>query len=157
MIANAKPILYIINDDKNKPALNTLMKTVLKDLNNKEIIQIDKENSLYKYGSKNKEENNLISNISKLLNENDRSTAIILHEDYLGISIEANKIKNIRCSVCASAFEAKATKDHNDSNMLVLSVTILGEEIIKEIVNAYITTDFLYEDKHYRRVKKLDS
>jgi RpiB/LacA/LacB family sugar-phosphate isomerase len=156
MIAKTIPKLFMISDDRNKHTLDVLMNTVLKYKENLEIIKVDKENSLYKYGLKRDDQNNLISNISKLLIDNDRSTAIILHDDYLGISIEANKINNIKCSVCSSVFEAKATKDHNDSNMLVLSVSTLGEEIIKEIVEAYVTTDFLFEEKHLRRVKKLD-
>ena len=44
----------------------------------------------------------------------------------IGISITANKIKGIRCALCHDCFSAKATRLHNDANMLAMGARVVG-------------------------------
>lgn len=60
----------------------------------------------------------------------------------IGISIAANKVKGIRCALCSDTFSAKMTRIHNDSNMLALGARVIGVELAKEIVNAWLDAEF---------------
>lgn len=60
----------------------------------------------------------------------------------IGISITANKIKGIRCALCSDTFSAKMTRIHNNSNMLALGARVIGVELAKEIVNAWLDAEF---------------
>ena len=60
----------------------------------------------------------------------------------IGISMAANKIKGIRCALCSDTFSAKMTRIHNNSNMLALGARVIGVELAKEIVNAWLDAEF---------------
>lgn len=60
----------------------------------------------------------------------------------IGMSLVANKVKGIRCSLCSDSYSAKMTRAHNDSNMLALGARVIGIEVAKEIVAAWLDTPF---------------
>ena len=60
----------------------------------------------------------------------------------IGISMAANKIKGIHCALCSDTFSAKMTRIHNNSNMLALGARVIGVELAKEIVNAWLDAEF---------------
>ncbi|MGI6732516.1 MAG: ribose 5-phosphate isomerase B [Anaerovoracaceae bacterium] len=73
----------------------------------------------------------------------------------IGISIAANKVKGVRCSLCTSVFMAEMTRKHNDSNILALGGRILDEETALAIVDTWLNTEF-EGGRHQRRVDLLD-
>ena len=74
----------------------------------------------------------------------------------LGISMAANKVKGIRCAVCADTFSAKMTRLHNDANVLSLGGGIVGPNLGVEIVKTFLGTEFSGEEKHSRRIAQLE-
>lgn len=60
----------------------------------------------------------------------------------IGMSLVANKVKGIRCSLCSDSYSAKMTRAHNDSNMLAMGARVIGIEVAKEIVTAWLDTPF---------------
>lgn len=60
----------------------------------------------------------------------------------IGMSLVANKVKGIRCSLCSDSYSAKITRAHNDSNMLAMGARVIGIEVAKEIVAAWLDTPF---------------
>ncbi|MBR5524393.1 MAG: ribose 5-phosphate isomerase B [Clostridia bacterium] len=60
----------------------------------------------------------------------------------IGISLAANKIKGIRCALCGDTFSARMTRIHNNANMLALGARVIGVELAKEIVNAFLDAEF---------------
>lgn len=60
----------------------------------------------------------------------------------IGMSITANKVKGIRCALCSDTYSAKMTRIHNDSNMLALGARVIGIELAKEIVTAWLDASF---------------
>lgn len=60
----------------------------------------------------------------------------------IGMSLVANKVKGIRCALCSDSYSAKMTRAHNDSNMLAMGARVIGIEVAKEIVNAWLDTPF---------------
>lgn len=72
----------------------------------------------------------------------------------IGMSIAANKVKGIRCALVHDLFSAKATRQHNDSNVLAMGERIIGPGIALEIAKVWLTTE--YEGgRHGRRVGKI--
>lgn len=74
----------------------------------------------------------------------------------IGISIAANKVSGIRCALCTDPYLAKMTRLHNDANMLALGGEITGGNLALEIVDVFLDTEFSQEEKHMRRVGKME-
>ena len=60
----------------------------------------------------------------------------------IGMSMAANRYRDIRAALCTTAEQAKMAKGHNDSNVLCLGARVTSEEEIVEIVKAWIETPF---------------
>ena len=72
----------------------------------------------------------------------------------IGVSITANKVDGIRCALCHDVFSAKATRAHNDTNMLAMGQRVIGEGLALEILHAWLETE--YEGgRHDQRIKKM--
>lgn len=69
----------------------------------------------------------------------------------IGISISANKVKGVRCALCSEPLSAKLTRLHNDANMVAIGARVTGPELAKEIVKAFLTTEF-EGGRHQRRI-----
>ncbi|EPD51644.1 ribose 5-phosphate isomerase B [Paenisporosarcina sp. FSL H8-0542] len=72
----------------------------------------------------------------------------------IGMSIAANKIKGIRCALVHDVFSAKATRGHNDSNILAMGERVIGGGLAREIVKTWLESEF-EGGRHERRVAKL--
>src|SRR5690554_8008211 len=55
----------------------------------------------------------------------------------IGMSISANKVKGIRCALVHDVFSAKATREHNDSNVLAMGERVIGPGLAKEIAKTW--------------------
>ena len=73
----------------------------------------------------------------------------------IGMSIAANKIKGIRAALLSDTFSAKMTAAHNNSNVIALGGRVLGPELAKDIVDAYLSSEFL-GGRHQNRVDKIN-
>jgi ribose 5-phosphate isomerase B len=74
----------------------------------------------------------------------------------IGISIAANKVKGIRCALVHDTFSAKATRCHNDSNILAMGERVIGPGLAREIVTTWLNTDF-EGGRHATRVDKISA
>ncbi|KKK35162.1 ribose 5-phosphate isomerase [Salinicoccus sediminis] len=73
----------------------------------------------------------------------------------IGMSIAANKVKGIRCALVHDSFSAKATRQHNNSNMLAMGERVIGSGLANDIVDIWLNTE--YEGgRHERRVCKIE-
>lgn len=72
----------------------------------------------------------------------------------IGMSIAANKVKGIRCALVHDVFSAKATREHNDTNILAMGERVIGAGLAGEIVSTWLDTAF-EGGRHTRRVEKL--
>jgi ribose 5-phosphate isomerase B len=79
----------------------------------------------------------------------------------IGMTITANKVKGIRCALVHDTFSAKATRAHNDSNILAMGERVIGPGLARDIAQIWLTGEFEggrhatrigkigeYEDKH---------
>lgn len=81
---------------------------------------------------------------------------IVICTTGIGISIVANKVKGIRCALCADTVSARLTREHNDANMLAMGAGIIGKNLALGIVETFLNTPFSGEEKHARRVKAIE-
>lgn len=72
----------------------------------------------------------------------------------IGMSIAANKVKGIRCAVCHDHLTAVLSRRHNNANMLALGGRTTGVDLAKEIVAAWLCTEF-EADRHSGRLDKI--
>ena len=70
------------------------------------------------------------------------SLGILICGTGIGMSISANKIKGIRAALCNDIFTSKLSRQHNDSNVLVLGSRVIGFGVATEIVKNLINCDF---------------
>lgn len=81
---------------------------------------------------------------------------IVICTTGIGISIAANKVKGVRCALCADSYSARMTREHNNANMLAMGAGIVGKNLALNIVDVFLATEFSTEEKHHRRVNMLE-
>ena len=81
---------------------------------------------------------------------------IVICTTGIGISITANKVKGIRCALCADTVSAKLTRLHNNSNVLALGAGIVGTNLALSIVETFLNTEFSGEERHQRRIDLIE-
>jgi len=79
---------------------------------------------------------------------------IILCGTGQGIMMAANKVKGIRCGVCADTYSARMIRQHNDANMLALGARVVGEGLALDIVDAFLRAEF-EGGRHMARVEMI--
>lgn len=73
----------------------------------------------------------------------------------IGMSIAANKVKGIRCALCSDTFSARATREHNDANVLAFGERVVGPGLALDIVDTFLATPFSGASRHVNRVAKI--
>ena len=72
----------------------------------------------------------------------------------IGVSLAANKVKGIRCALCSEPYSASMARMHNNANMLAMGARVIGPEIAKTVVRAFLETSF-EGGRHQRRVEQI--
>lgn len=71
-----------------------------------------------------------------------------------GVSMSANKHKDIRCAICWEPELADLARAHNNANIVALPARFISSETAKKIVDAFASTPF-EGGRHQRRVAKI--
>jgi len=99
----------------------------------------------------------IVTNICEKMSKEDK--AIMVCGTGIGSSIMANKFAGIRAAICYDEYTAKMTRYDNDSNMICLggrTVLAEDEDKLKRIVKTFLDTEFSFEERHIRRLKKIE-
>ena len=90
--------------------------------------------------------------------EGDDPRAILICGGGQGMCMAANRFRGIRASVIWDTYEAKMTRNDNDSNVLCLPSRVLekDEELWKDIVDTWLTTPFASAPRYKRRNAQID-
>ena len=94
--------------------------------------------------------------IAKAVNDKVYRRGIILCGSGVGACIAANKIKGIYAAVCHDTYSAHQGVEHDNMNVLCLGARIVGAELAKELVQAFLAAKFSSDvERHVRRVNKI--
>ncbi len=91
---------------------------------------------------------------SKSVAAGDTDVGIMICGTGIGMSITANKVRGIRASLCHDELTAELARKHNDANVLCLPADLIGEELIKRVVEVWLNTPF-EGGRHNRRNAKI--
>ncbi|ENN5834207.1 ribose 5-phosphate isomerase B [Campylobacter lari] len=92
--------------------------------------------------------------LSSKIDEN--SFGILVCGSGIGMSIAANRHKNIRCALCNEPLSAKLSREHNDANVLALGARLIGADMAFEIISNFINTSFS-GGRHCVRINKIEA
>lgn len=81
---------------------------------------------------------------------------ILICRSGIGMSIVANKVKGARAAVCLDEAQAQKAREHNDANVLVLAADFTSLDKMKKIIKKFLQTCFSGEERHLRRIKKIE-
>lgn len=97
--------------------------------------------------------------LGRLIQSGQAERGILLCGSGVGACIAANKMRGVFASVCHDTYSAHQGVEHDDMNVLCLGTRIIGLELAKEIVTAFLTARFIGNDpgqgRHARRVGKI--
>jgi ribose 5-phosphate isomerase B len=82
------------------------------------------------------------NHVSRMVAEGRYTRGILVCGTGLGMSMVANRHPEIRAALCNDLFSAIMSRRHNDANILVMGGRVIGIELAKEIVRAWISTPF---------------
>jgi ribose 5-phosphate isomerase B len=91
--------------------------------------------------------------LSKKIN-NKQNIGILVCGSGMGMSMSANKHKNIRAALCYSVKNAKLSRLHNDANVITLGERLISKKLAFKCINAFLNTKF-EGGRHLKRIKKI--
>ena len=92
--------------------------------------------------------------LSKKMKKYKNQFGILICGSGTGMSIVANKHKNIRAALCYDIQSTKLSRLHNDANVMTIGSRLIKKNIALKCVNTFLTTNFV-GGRHLRRVKKI--
>lgn len=93
---------------------------------------------------------------AKLVQETRPALGILICGTGIGMSIAANKRSGVRAANASEPVSAALAREHNNANILCLGARVVGPELARATVEAFLRTGFSHEDRHHRRVQKLE-
>ena len=91
----------------------------------------------------------------KVAEDPDTNKGILACRSAAGVIIAANKVTNVRAVSAFNTESAKHSREHNNANVLGLSGDWMTPEQAKEVLQAWLGTDFPSEERHARRINKI--
>jgi RpiB/LacA/LacB family sugar-phosphate isomerase len=89
-----------------------------------------------------------------LLEEN-AERGIVICGSGVGASVAINKLPGIRAGLCHDTYSAHQGVEHDNMNVLVLGARIIGVELARELVRAFLGAEFSKDARHERRLAKV--
>jgi ribose 5-phosphate isomerase B len=93
--------------------------------------------------------------IGNAINSGQAERGVLLCGSGVGACIAANKIPGIYAGICHDTYSAHQGVEHDAMNVLCLGARIIGAELAKELVVAFLSAQFSAEERHVRRTGKV--
>ncbi len=94
--------------------------------------------------------------IGEALREGRAERGILICGSGVGACVAVNKIKGIRAGLCHDTYSAHQGVEHDNINVLCLGARVIGEELAKELITAFLSAKFTGEERHRRRLAKIE-
>jgi ribose 5-phosphate isomerase B len=95
------------------------------------------------------------TDVANALFKKEGEKAIIICGSGVGVCVAANKFRNIRAGVCHDTYSAHQCVEHDNVNVLCLGQRVIGIELAREIVYAFINARFNSTPRYLRRLEKI--
>lgn len=95
--------------------------------------------------------------VAKAVAKGEFDRGILFCGSGVGMAIIANKVKGIRAVNAYNTYTAKQSRQHGDCNVLCLAGRRLSKAKATKIVDVWLKTEFSGEERHLRRIRKIDS
>jgi len=92
--------------------------------------------------------------LARALKEGQAQRGVLVCGTGIGISIAANRHRNVRAALCHDSVSARMARAHNDANVLALGARLIGTEVAKDCLRVFLDTPF-EGGRHAARVAKL--
>ncbi|MDD5097430.1 MAG: ribose 5-phosphate isomerase B [Candidatus Omnitrophica bacterium] len=93
--------------------------------------------------------------LAKKISSGEAKQGILICKSGIGNSIVANRLSGVRAALCYNLKAAKLSREHNDSNVLVLGSAFVTADLAKKMITVWLKTKFL-GGRHLRRLKLID-
>ena len=90
--------------------------------------------------------------VTEAIQKEEAELGILICGTGIGMSMAANKEKGIRAALCHDTFSAKATREHNNANILCMGARVVGPGLALMIIDTFLDTPFSNEERHIRRI-----
>jgi ribose 5-phosphate isomerase B len=94
--------------------------------------------------------------VAEKISKGELDRGILICGTGIGMSIVANKFRKVRAALANDLFSARLSREHTDSNILVIGGRVVGKELAKEIVRVWLETPFS-GGRHLRRLQKIEA
>ena len=92
--------------------------------------------------------------LSKKMKKSENQFGILICGTGIGMSMAANKHKNIRAALCYDTKSTKLSRQHNNANVMTIGARLIKKNIALRCVSTFLETDF-NRGRHLRRIKKI--
>ena len=93
--------------------------------------------------------------LAQRIGAGDAPRGVLLCGSGVGASIAANKVPGVRAAMCHDSYSAHQGVEHDDMNVLCLGARVIGPEVAREAIAAFLGASFTGEERHARRLSKL--
>src|SRR5437667_11436576 len=93
--------------------------------------------------------------VGKVILDGKADRGILVCGSGVGASVAANKLPGIRAALCHDTYSARQGVEHDDMNILVIGARVVGAELARELVRAFVGARFSGEERHRRRLEKI--
>ncbi len=94
--------------------------------------------------------------LCRRIGQGEASRGILICGTGLGMCMAANRFPGIRAALCTTEYQARMSRAHNDSNVLVMGGRVTGQELALCILKAWLETPF-ESGRHQRRLNLIDA
>ncbi len=93
--------------------------------------------------------------VGKAIQTGQAKRGIVICGSGVGACVAANKMQGIRAGICHDTYSAHQGVEHDDMNVLCLGARIVGVELVREIVLAFVAAKFNTGERYQRRLDKV--
>ncbi|HZA56469.1 MAG TPA: ribose 5-phosphate isomerase B [Candidatus Udaeobacter sp.] len=93
--------------------------------------------------------------VGKVILDGKAERGVLVCGSGVGASVAANKLPGIRAALCHDTYSARQGVEHDDMNILVLGGRVIGAELARELLRAFLAAGFTKQERHRRRLEKI--
>lgn len=94
--------------------------------------------------------------VGRAVQRSEAERGIVICGSGVGASVAANKLNGVRAGLCHDVYSAHQGVEHDNANVLCMGARIIGPELAFEIVHAFLNAQFTGEERHLRRLAKVN-